>query len=475
MVAAADLLALTVFVEPAQWGADVVVGKQSTIWLSNRFWRTTCSIFCHKRGLQKVSSGRIVGRSKDRSGQNALRLALQTREQHIRREKATSNICTAQVLPAVIASMYALYHGPEGLKAMASKILKIANGLSHKIAEMAEYSVLSGHIFDTIKITSEAHIIREIRERALEESVNLRYYSETEIGLSIDETFHASDLEILGKILNCDFGSLEAVIASFSDGHELARQTAYLEQAVFIKNRSEQELTRYIHRLAKKDITLADSMIPLGSCTMKLNASSQLEPIAWSEFNQLHPYAPEDQSLGYKILTSELSDWLAEITGFSSVSLQPNSGASGEYAGLVAIRSYHESRNEGHRTVCLIPESAHGTNPASSSLAGFTVITVNCLEGCVDVDDLRVKEKYRDVLGAFMLTYPSTYGIYESAVRNICEIIHEHGGQVYLDGANMNAMVGLCRPGDFGADVCHLNLHKTFCIPHGGAVLVRVL
>ncbi len=469
VIAAADLLALTVFVEPAQWGADVVVGNSQRFGCPIGFGGPHAAFFATKEAYKRLVPGRIVGRSKDRSGQNALRLALQTREQHIRREKATSNICTAQVLPAVIASMFALYHGPQGLKAMASKILKIANGLTHKIAEMPEYSVLSGHIFDTIKITSEAHIIREIRERALEESVNLRYYSETEIGLSIDETFHASDVEILGKILNCDFGSLEAVIASFSDGHELARETAYLEQAVFIKNRSEQELTRYIHRLAKKDITLADSMIPLGSCTMKLNASSQLEPIAWSEFNQLHPYAPEDQSLGYKMLTSELSDWLAEITGFSSVSLQPNSGASGEYAGLVAIRSYHESRNEGHRNVCLIPESAHGTNPASSSLAGFTVISVNCLEGCVDVDDLLAKaEEYRDVLGAFMLTYPSTYGIYESEVRSICEIIHEHGGQVYLDGANMNAMVGLCRPGDFGADVCHLNLHKTFCIPHGG-------
>lgn len=469
VVAATDLLALTLFVEPAQWGADVVVGSSQRLGCPIGFGGPHAAFFATKEAYKRLVPGRIVGQSKDRSGQNALRLALQTREQHIRREKATSNICTAQVLPAVIASMYALYHGPDGLKSIASRILKITEHISETLSKKAGLSILGGIRFDTIKLSAEASVVQEIKIKALAEQINFRYYSDTEFSLSIDETFNASACAALARVFGVKFKSIDQIVAREIPVNSITRNSDYLTHPVFSNNRSEQELTRYIYSLAKKDLTLADAMIPLGSCTMKLNAASQLEPIAWAEFNHLHPYAPADQTKGYQILTSELADWLAEITGFSSVSLQPNSGASGEYAGLVAIRSFHESRDEGFRDVCLIPESAHGTNPASASLVGFKVISVNCTEGCVDIEDLKKKaEEYKESLGAFMLTYPSTYGIYESEVRTICDIIHEQGGQVYLDGANMNAMVGLCRPGDFGADVCHLNLHKTFCIPHGG-------
>ena len=469
VVAATDLLALTVMVEPGQWGADVVVGSSQRLGCPIGFGGPHAAFFATKEAYKRLVPGRIVGQSKDRSGRSALRLALQTREQHIRREKATSNICTAQVLPAVIASMYALYHGPEGLKAMAQKIMRIRQHLSETLNNNTEYSVLSGAAFDTIKLTADPTLVETIKARALEETINFRYYSDTEFALSIDETFNSNAFAALGRVFELEFGNFDQIESRELQESAFARKSDFLTHPVFSKYRSEQELTRYIYGLAKKDLTLADSMIPLGSCTMKLNASSQLDPIAWTSFNHLHPYAPKDQCGGYQILTTELVDWLSEITGFSSVSLQPNSGASGEYAGLVAIRSYHESRQEGFRDICLIPESAHGTNPASASLAGFKVISVSCTNGCVDIEDLEKKvEAYKDRLGAFMLTYPSTYGIYESEVRTICDKIHEQGGQVYLDGANMNAMVGLCRPGDFGADVCHLNLHKTFCIPHGG-------
>jgi glycine dehydrogenase len=345
--------------------------------------------------------------------------------------------------------------------------------LEAKLRE-ASYAIDAGARFDTIKVSVSESEMKAIRSRASEERINLRYYSNTELGFSIDETVDYPILLSLGRIFEINLESWESVIGqkSNTEAASLFRKTEFLTHPIFNRNRSELEITRYIFSLAKKDLTLVDSMIPLGSCTMKLNSASELDPVSWNALNQLHPLIPKEQAEGYMQLTDELSYWLAEITGFHSVSLQPNSGASGEYAGLVAIRSYHESRGDigdKQRNICLIPESAHGTNPASASLVGFKVISIACSEGCVDLEDLEAKAKqYQENLGAFMLTYPSTYGIYESKVKDICSIIHKYGGQVYMDGANMNAMVGLCRPGDFGADVCHLNLHKTFCIPHGG-------
>ena len=475
VVAASDLLALTLFVEPGAWGADVVVGNTQRFGCPMGYGGPHAAFFATKETYKRLVPGRIVGRSKDSSGQDALRLALQTREQHIRREKATSNICTAQVLPAVIASMYALYHGPENIRAMAERIKAITDYLLNLIKDAEGLKGTDGFVleagvrFDTIKISASKSYIESLKQKAESEKVNLRYYSNTEVGFSIDETVDAATVQSLGRIFEIDVSDFGAKGFDYEEAPLLKRLSPFLSHPIFNQHRSELEITRYIYALAKKDITLADSMIPLGSCTMKLNSSSELEPISWPDFNQLHPYVPKDQSEGYDLLTGELSDWLADITGFKAVSLQPNSGASGEYAGLVAIRSYHESRGDSARNICLIPESAHGTNPASSSLAGFDVIVIQCADGCVDLNDLKEKaERYKEHLGAFMLTYPSTYGIYESQVREICEIVHSFGGQVYLDGANMNAMVGLCRPGDFGADVCHLNLHKTFCIPHGG-------
>ena len=470
VVAATDLLALTLFAEPASWGADVAVGSTQRFGCPMGFGGPHAAFFATKEDYKRMIPGRIVGRSKDSSGQDALRLALQTREQHIRREKATSNICTAQVLPAVMASMFALYHGASNLRSIAETAHAIITYIEAKLKE-SSYVIDAGARFDTIKLSVSESEMKAIRLRAVEERINLRYYSDTELGFSIDETVDLQILSSLGKIFGFNVDSWESVIGQKSNvfAEPLFRKTEFLKHPIFNRNRSELEITRYIFNLAKKDLTLVDSMIPLGSCTMKLNSASELDPVSWDSLNQLHPLIPKEQAEGYLQLTRELSDWLAEITGFHSVSLQPNSGASGEYAGLVAIRSYHESRGDKQRNICLIPESAHGTNPASASLVGFKVISIACSDGCVDLEDLEAKaEQYQEHLGAFMLTYPSTYGIYESKVKDICSIIHKYGGQVYMDGANMNAMVGLCRPGDFGADVCHLNLHKTFCIPHGG-------
>ena len=470
VVAATDLLALTLFAEPASWGADVAVGSTQRFGCPMGFGGPHAAFFATKEAYKRMIPGRIVGRSKDSSGQDALRLALQTREQHIRREKATSNICTAQVLPAVMASMFALYHGANNLRSIAETAHAITTYLEAKLRECS-YAIEAGARFDTIKLSVTESQMSQIQSLAKEERINLRYYNDTELGFSIDETVDSSILASLGRIFGFTVDSWESVLGQKSNAlaEALFRKTEFLKHPIFNRNRSELEITRYIFNLAKKDLTLVDSMIPLGSCTMKLNSASELDPVSWDSLNQLHPLIPKDQAEGYSQLTQELSDWLAEITGFHSVSLQPNSGASGEYAGLVAIRSYHESRGDKQRNICLIPESAHGTNPASASLVGFKVISIACSDGCVDLEDLEAKaEQYQEHLGAFMLTYPSTYGIYESKVKDICSIIHKYGGQVYMDGANMNAMVGLCRPGDFGADVCHLNLHKTFCIPHGG-------
>jgi glycine dehydrogenase len=473
VVAATDLLALTLFAEPASWGADVAVGSTQRFGCPMGFGGPHAAFFATKEDYKRMIPGRIVGRSKDSSGQDALRLALQTREQHIRREKATSNICTAQVLPAVMASMYALYHGANNLRSIAETAHVITTYLETKLRD-GSYGIEERARFDTIKVSVSIEQMEAIRSRAVKERMNLRYYSNTELGFSIDETVDIDIIKSLGRIFDFSVDSWESILAHSVNpiAESLFRKTGFLKHPIFNRNRSELEITRYIFSLAKKDLTLVDSMIPLGSCTMKLNSASELDPVSWDSLNQFHPLIPKEQAEGYSQLTEELSDWLAEITGFHSVSLQPNSGASGEYAGLVAIRSYHESRGdfgEKQRNICLIPESAHGTNPASASLVGFKVISIACSGGCVDISDLEAKAKqYQEHLGAFMLTYPSTYGIYESKVKDICSIIHKYGGQVYMDGANMNAMVGLCRPGDFGADVCHLNLHKTFCIPHGG-------
>ncbi|MEN9211174.1 MAG: aminomethyl-transferring glycine dehydrogenase, partial [Thermostichus sp. DG02_2_bins_29] len=421
----------------------------------------------HKRLLP----GRLVGVSQDAEGNPALRLALQTREQHIRRDKATSNICTAQVLLAVMASMYAIYHGPKGLRQMALRINQQAHNLAAKLRE-AGYEVGPEHFFDTFWVKSPSPAqLQEIQARAVEQRINLRQIDEQTLGLTLDEATTSKDLRDLFYVFT---GSLLEEIGdpplSQSLPSALIRTSSYLTHPVFNRYHSETELLRYIHRLQSRDLSLTHSMIPLGSCTMKLNATVEMLPVTWPEFAQLHPFAPLEQARGYQKLFVQLEQMLAEITGFAGISLQPNAGSQGEYAGLLAIRRYHQARGEGHRQVCLIPTSAHGTNPASAVMAGMRVVSVACDgAGNVDLADLQAKvEQHRHQLAALMITYPSTHGVFEEGIRDICRIVHEAGGQVYMDGANLNAQVGLCRPAELGADVCHLNLHKTFCIPHGG-------
>jgi glycine dehydrogenase len=400
-----------------------------------------------------------VGVSKDAAGNPALRLTLQTREQHIRRDKATSNICTAQVLLAVMASMYAVYHGPEGLRAIAERVHRHTANLAESLKK-ADHTVHHAAFFDTISVTPKNESAPALVARAAEEGINLRLLNDSTVAISLDET--TASIDPLLKIFGAAFVESPA---------ETPRRTSpFLTHPVFNTHHTESEMLRYIRRLEAKDLSLTTSMIPLGSCTMKLNATSEMLPVTWESVSALHPSAPADQSLGYQKMARQLEDWLAEITGFAAVSLQPNAGSQGEYAGLLAIRAYHQSRGDAHRTVCLIPTSAHGTNPASAVMVGMQVVPVACdASGNIDLVDLRAKaDLHRDNLAAVMVTYPSTHGVFEEGIRDICEIIHSAGGQVYMDGANMNAQVGLCRPGDFGADVCHLNLHKTFCIPHGG-------
>jgi glycine dehydrogenase len=409
----------------------------------------------HKRRLP----GRLVGVSKDAAGNPALRLTLQTREQHIRRDKATSNICTAQVLLAVIASMYAVYHGPEGLRAIAGRVHRHTANLAESLKK-AGHTVHHAAFFDTISVTPKNESAPALVARAAAEGINLRLLNDSTVAISLDET--TTNIDPLLKIFGAAFVESPA---------ETPRRTSpFLTHPVFNTHHTESEMLRYIRRLEAKDLSLTTSMIPLGSCTMKLNATSEMLPVTWESVSALHPSAPADQSLGYQKMARQLEYWLAEITGFAAVSLQPNAGSQGEYAGLLAIRAYHQSRGDAHRTVCLIPTSAHGTNPASAVMVGMQVVPVACdASGNIDLADLRAKaDLHRDNLAAVMVTYPSTHGVFEEGIRDICEIIHFAGGQVYMDGANMNAQVGLCRPGDFGADVCHLNLHKTFCIPHGG-------
>lgn len=464
---AADLLALTVLKAPGEWGADVVIGNTQRFGVPLGYGGPHAAFLATKDEYKRRMPGRLVGVSVDREGRKAIRLALQTREQHIRRDKATSNICTAQVLLAIMASMYAVYHGPKGLQGIATRV----HGLTHALAQASKklgIKVLNSTYFDTLKLEFK----NSPKPYLQDEKINVRYFSNTVIGISIDETTTISDLEALLRAFNqgrdVDF-EIDALVADMLPT-ELRRKSEFLTQPVFNAHFSETEMLRYIKQLQNKDLSLAHSMIPLGSCTMKLNATSEMIPVSWSSVGDLHPFAPLEQAQGYIEMINNLEGWLAEITGFASTSLQPNAGSQGEYAGLLVIKKYHESRGDHHRNICLIPTSAHGTNPASAVMAGMKVIPVTCDEnGNIDVADLKSKaETHKGNLAAIMMTYPSTHGVFEEDAKEICSIVHENGGQVYLDGANLNAMVSISRPGDFGADVCHMNLHKTFCIPHGG-------
>lgn len=469
---AADLLSLTLLKPPSEFGADIAIGNTQRLGLPLGYGGPHAAYFATREQYKRQIPGRIVGISKDKEGKRALRLALQTREQHIKRDRATSNICTAQVLPAVIASMYAVYHGPKGLKKIAERIhllsVLLANGL-----EKLGYQLKGELYFDTISVQVVSS--QKIIDLAQKAKINLHHLDNTTIGVSLDETTQLEDLKIIWQIFalgNDLLFTIEQLLeqVNYNYPENIARQSKYLQEAVFNRYHSETELLRYLHHLESKDLALNTSMIPLGSCTMKLNGTSEMIPITWPEFSQIHPLAPLEQTQGYQILFRELEGYLAEITGFSAISLQPNAGSQGEYAGLQVIRAYHQSREEKQRNICLIPESAHGTNPASAVMCGLKVVAIACdKQGNIDIDDLESKAQlHSENLAALMITYPSTHGVFEEGVEKICHIVHSYGGQVYMDGANMNAQVGLCRPADFGADVAHLNLHKTFCIPHGG-------
>jgi len=470
---ATDLLALTLLTPPGEIGADIVFGTAQRLGVPMGYGGPHAAFFATQESYKRQVPGRIIGLSKDAEGKPAFRMALQTREQHIKREKATSNICTAQVLLAVMSAAYAVYHGPEGLTRIAAR----THGLARSAAEQLQglgYSLLEGEFFDTLKVLTSPEEAKTIREIAEAKEVNFRYFDGGEIGLSFDETHRVADLEnvlsIFAEAKNASAPKVEKLEVSISFPEGIARTSDFLTHENFHSYRTEHEMLRYLKRLENKDLSLVHSMISLGSCTMKLNATAEMMPVTWPEFCNLHPFVPAEQAEGYAEMLGELKEWLCEITGFDAVSLQPNSGAQGEYAGLMAIRSYHHHHGDTHREIALIPSSAHGTNPASAVMAGMKVVIVDCDEkGNIKVDDLREKaEKYKDTLSCLMITYPSTHGVFEESVVEICDIIHEHGGRVYMDGANMNAQVGLTSPGRIGADVCHLNLHKTFCIPHGG-------
>jgi glycine dehydrogenase len=468
-IVAADILALTLLRPPGEMGADVAVGTTQRFGVPLGFGGPHAAYFATRDQYKRHLPGRLVGVSHDAAGRPAYRLALQTREQHIRRDKATSNICTAQVLLAVMASMYAVYHGPDGLRRIARRVhdltCRLADGL-----EQLGYRLLHDDFFDTIRVDLGKRSSGEFLRRALQRNCNLRPLGPHNVGISLDEATTPEDVETLLAIFGENRIVLPGVAAACRESKIENRKSAFLTHPVFNTHDSETEMLRYIRRLEARDLSLCHSMIPLGSCTMKLNATAEMFPVSWPEFARLHPFAPNDQTAGYRTMCDQLERWLAEITGFAAVSLQPNAGSQGEYAGLLAIRGYHAARGAAHRNVCLIPTSAHGTNPASAVMAGFRVVPVRCLEdGDIDLADLRAKAgEHAKELAALMVTYPSTHGVFETTIREICAVVHEHGGQVYMDGANMNAQVGLCRPGDIGADVCHLNLHKTFCIPHGG-------
>jgi glycine dehydrogenase len=471
----ADLLSLTVLTPPGEWGADIVVGTTQRFGVPMGFGGPHAAYFATKEEYKRSMPGRIIGVSIDSAGNYALRMALQTREQHIRRDKATSNICTAQALLAIMASMYAVYHGKNGLKAIAERV----HGLSVLLSDALEslgYKQQNASFFDTIKVDA-GELANSIHAEAINNEMNF-HYTGSVVGIAVDETTNLDDIlniirvfaKVKAKTINdIQIDDLKTKLQARIQP-ELIRSSEFLTHAVFNTHHSEHEMLRYIKSLESKDLSLCDSMIPLGSCTMKLNATSEMIPVTWPEFSKLHPFAPLDQTGGYMQIFDELNRWLSEITGFAAMSLQPNSGAQGEYAGLMVIRAYHESRGEGKRNIALIPASAHGTNPASAAMAGMKIVVVKCdINGNIDVADLRAQaEAHKDDLSCLMVTYPSTHGVFEESIIEICNIIHENGGQVYMDGANMNAQVGLTSPANIGADVCHLNLHKTFCIPHGG-------
>ena len=465
---ATDLLALTLIASPGSWGADIVVGNSQRFGVPFGFGGPHAAYLACRDAYKRSMPGRLIGVSVDAEGKPAYRLTLQTREQHIRREKATSNICTAQVLLAVMASMYAVYHGPEGLQRIARRTHRLAAILAATLRKAG--LTVGGDFFDTLHISGvDADVIHA---KSAEKGINLRQIHGQAIGISLDETTTRDDVQALAALFGAELADIDELDAATPDAlpAALLRKDDFLQHPVFNTHHSEHELLRYMRSLADKDLAMDRTMIPLGSCTMKLNATAEMIPVTWPEFANIHPLAPADQTLGYKQLIDQLEAMLVECTGYDAVSLQPNSGAQGEYAGLLAIRAYHRSRGEGHRDVCLIPESAHGTNPASAQMCGMTVVVTKCdANGNVDLEDIRAKaEKYSDRLAALMITYPSTHGVFEEDVVAICDIVHKHGGQVYTDGANMNALVGLAKPGKWGSDVSHLNLHKTFCIPHGG-------
>ena len=471
VVVAADILALTLLKPPGEFGADVAIGNTQRFGVPLGFGGPHAAYFATRNEYKRHMPGRLVGVSHDAEGQPAYRLALQTREQHIRRDKATSNICTAQVLLAVIASMYAVYHGPHGLRAIAERVHRLTSQLTQGLRALG-LTVMHENFFDTIRVEVESS--STIIEHAEKAGCNLRPFGPRAVGISFDETTTSRDIELLMSIFRGthvrDFADDDLGEPPIGIPRSAIRSSQFLTHPIFNTHDTETEMLRYLKKLESRDLSLTTSMIPLGSCTMKLNATAEMFPISWPEISKVHPFVPSDQTTGYTEICKQLEEWLAEISGFAAVSLQPNAGSQGEFAGLLAIREYHASRGEAHRNICLIPTSAHGTNPASAVMAGFKVLSVACLkDGDVDLADLRAKadEHARDLAG-LMVTYPSTHGVFETTIREICEVVHAHGGQVYMDGANMNAQVGLCRPGDYGADVCHLNLHKTFCIPHGG-------
>ncbi len=475
VVAATDLLALTLLKPPGEWGgggADVAVGSAQRFGVPMGFGGPHAAFIATKPEFARKLPGRIIGVSRDAHGNVALRMAIQTREQHIKRERATSNICTAQALLAIMASMYAVYHGPDGIRRIAERTRAMAQTLRAGLLKLG-HSIGDSLTFDTLRVKPSGRTSQQVLAAAQQGRMNLRDFGDGTLGITVDETTSTDDVRDLliafGGTANTDVHTL-AASAMLDIPVAFKRTSTFLTHPVFNTHHAEHEMLRYIFKLQGRDLSLAHSMIPLGSCTMKLNATSEMIPVTWPEHGNLHPFAPIDQTKGYQKLFADLESWLAEITGFAAVSLQPNAGSQGEYAGLLVIRAYHKSRNQSHRNVCLIPDSAHGTNPASAVIAGMKVVAVACDDrGNIDLADLKAKaEEHSDALSCLMVTYPSTHGVFEEAIRDITALIHQHGGQVYMDGANMNAQVGLTSPGNIGADVCHLNLHKTFCIPHGG-------
>ena len=467
VIMATDLLALTLLKSPGELGADIAIGSSQRFGVPLGFGGPHAAFIATKEQYKRSLPGRLIGASIDANGRTAYRLALQTREQHIRREKATSNICTAQALLAIMAGFYAAYHGPEGLKQIAQSVHIKAIALAKEVNEVG-YALKSSNFFDTVTIHTESKT-KEVFSAAQQQMMNIRMLDENYISISLDETTSDQEVQSITKLFK-DIAKKDEVVSSYDLPSDILRSSKYLTHPVFHLYRTETEMLRYIRKLCDKDIALDRAMIPLGSCTMKLNAASEMIPVGWEEFSNIHPYAPEDQVAGYKALIEDLEIKLSEITGYAAVSLQPNAGSQGEYAGLLAIDAFHRSNGDQQRKICLIPESAHGTNPASAQMAGMRVVPISCdKKGNIDIENLKEKAvQYSEELAAIMITYPSTHGVFETTVTEVCKIIHDHGGKVYIDGANLNAMVGLCKPGEFGGDVSHLNLHKTFCIPHGG-------